>query len=84
MDLRSQPGTVLDKVFYNNETFIIQRAGQAKAVLVPIQEYNHMQQIKENAREKLFEIIDEVQQRTKGKEKELQKAIDEALLVARK
>ena len=80
MQLRSQPGTVLDKVFYRNEIFIVERSGQAKAVIVPIKEYEEMKRIKKEAKTRLFKLVDTIQTRTKKyRRKDIDSAIDEAL-----
>ena len=79
MDLRRQPGTVLDNVFYRNESFIIERSGQPKAALIPIPQYNELQRIKKEAKKNLFKAIDKIQKQTSRYDpKEIQAAIDEA------
>ncbi len=85
MELRSQPGTVVDNVFYRNASFVIQRAGKAKAVIVPLRDYAAMQQMKREAKARLFALIDEVQTRTaKVDPDEIQQAVDEAIASVRK
>ena len=85
MELRSQPGTVVDNVFYRNASFVIQRAGKAKAVIVPLRDYAAMQQMKREAKERLFAFIDDVQTRTEQVDPdEVQQAIDEAVASVRK
>ncbi len=54
MDLRNQPGTVIDRVFYRGETFIIEKAGEAKAAIVPLREYAEFQRKKQEAREQFW------------------------------
>ena len=85
MALRSQPGTVVDQVFYRNTSIIIQRAGKPRAVIVPLREYADMQRRKQEARERLFALIDDVQARTAHYDPDdVQQAIDEAVEAVRK
>jgi prevent-host-death family protein len=60
MDLRRQPGRLLDRVYYRNESFLVERAGKPKAVLVPLREYREIQRRKTEARKLLFQVIDEI------------------------
>jgi prevent-host-death family protein len=60
MDLRRQPGRLLDRVYYKNESFLVERAGKPKAVLVPLREYREIQRRKTEARKLLFQVIDEI------------------------
>ena len=79
MELRSNPGTVLDRVDYKQETFIIERAGKPKAVLVPVAYYNELQRVRQNSKKEFFRMVDEIQKRTaKYNPKKIQIAIDEA------
>lgn len=39
MDFRTNPGTILDRVDYRKESFLIERAGKPKAVLIPVSLY---------------------------------------------
>lgn len=79
MQLRSNPGTVLDRVDYRRESFIIKRAGKPKAVLIPVSQYKVFQSMKMLAKRNLFKMIDKIQKRTSRYEpKEIQAAIDEA------
>jgi prevent-host-death family protein len=50
MDFRAHPGTILDRVDYRKESFLIQRAGKPKAVLIPVALY----QIVQRARQRLI------------------------------
>jgi PHD/YefM family antitoxin component YafN of YafNO toxin-antitoxin module len=85
MDLRSQPGTVVDQVFYRNASFVIRRKGQPRAVIVPLGEYAAMQRRRQAAKEHLFALIDTVQARTAQYDPdEVQQAIDEAVDAVRK
>lgn len=46
MELRSNPGSFLDRVDYLNESFIVERAGKPKAVLVPLSLYRVVEESK--------------------------------------
>ncbi len=50
MDFRTSPGTILDRVDYRKESFLIERAGKPKAVLIPLSLYQYI----EKARERIF------------------------------
>jgi len=63
-DARRKFGELLDKADYRNESFVIERSGQAKAAIVPMAEYNEMLRMKSESKKRLFAIIDEVQKRT--------------------
>jgi prevent-host-death family protein len=83
-EARRRFGELLDKADYRRESFLIERAGQAKAAIVPIGEYNEMQRMKQEARERLFTLVDEVQKRTSAYDpNEVQAAIDEAIEATR-
>lgn len=84
MELRSNPGTVLDRVDYRNESFIIERAGKPKAVLIPVYDYQKLLRIKKEAKKNLFRMIDKIQERASQYDsKEIQSVIDKASGVSR-
>lgn len=85
MDLRSEPGTYLDRVDYRNEAFIINRAGRPKAVLVSVREYEQLVRQREEAKKRFWELTDEVRARTSQFDPgEVQAAIDKAVEAVRK
>ncbi len=57
MDLRRESGTLLDRADYRNESFVIERAGKPKAVLVPYSEFEQLQRIRQEARERYFASV---------------------------
>ena len=61
MDFRKEPGSVLDRVDYRNETFVVKRAGKAKAVLIPMREYEQLQRIKQDAKDRFWLMTQELQ-----------------------
>lgn len=80
-EARRRFGELLDKADYRRESFLIERAGQAKAAIVPIAEYNEMLRLREEARKRLFARIDETQKQLADRDPEeieatLQEAID--------
>lgn len=85
MELRNQPGTVLDRVFYRNESFIVEKSGEARAAIVPVREYQELQRRKRQARERFFALSDEIKKRTNQYDpQEVQAAIDEAVEAVRR
>lgn len=46
MEFRANPGMLLDRVDYLSESFVIERAGKPKAVLVPFSLYKIIEQAK--------------------------------------
>jgi len=80
MKFRSQPGTILDEVYYRNRNVIIEKAGKPRAALVSMQDYLQVQRMRQEVKSDLSLFIDEIQRRTaKYKKKEVQQAIDEAV-----
>lgn len=82
MELRNQPGTVLDRVFYRNESFVVEKAGEPRAAIVPVREYERMQKRRREARERVFAMMDEMRKRVASSGKsaeEVQQIIDEAI-----
>lgn len=62
MDFRSEPGSVLDRVDYRNEAFIVKRAGKAKAVIIPVREYEQLQRIRQEAKDRFGDMTQELQE----------------------
>jgi prevent-host-death family protein len=80
MELRNQPGTVIDRVFYRGETFIVEKAGEAKAAIVPLREYEEMKRRKKEAKERFWVMTQELREGMKGVDtQEIQAEIDEAI-----
>lgn len=85
MDLRKEAGRFLDRVDLRGETFVVERAGKAKAAIVPIQEYEQLRRIKQEAKERLFVMMDELHERTAHISPEiLEKEIEEAIVAVRR
>lgn len=84
MDLRRQPGAVLDRVYYNRESIIIKRANEPKAVLVPLLEYQQLQRIRKDSRKRLFEQIDKMRKNAASMSpRKIEKVINEAIKATR-
>jgi prevent-host-death family protein len=85
MDLRKQPGKVVDRVSYRNESFVIERAGEAKAVIVSVRDFAEMKRLREDAKKRLFARIDKVYKRTAKLDPEkVEKTIEEAVEAVRR
>ncbi len=73
-------GQLLDEVFYKGDQFIVERAGKAMAVVVPINQY---MQWKER-RERFFAMIDEMRAGNKDVPSEVIEAeVEEAVRAVR-
>ena len=80
MELRNQPGTLLDRVFYRGESFVVEKAGEARAVIVPVREYEDMQRRKQSAREQFWQMTQELQTAFAGVDpQEIEAEIDKAI-----
>lgn len=85
MDLRKEAGRLLDLVELRGETFVVERSGRPKAALVPIQELEQMNRMKAEAKERLFEMMDELHERTAHIPPEIfEKEIEEAIAAVRR
>jgi len=81
-EARRRLGELLDKTDYRRESFLIERAGQAKAVMIPVSEYNEMQRMKQEARKRLFARIDQTQKRLANRKPQKIEAIIEKAIEA--
>jgi len=62
MEFWKEPGSVLDRVDYRNEAFIVKRAGKAKAAIIPIREYEQLQRIRQEAKNRFWDMTQELQE----------------------
>ena len=80
MRVRDNLGQLLDEVYYRGDEVVIERAGRAMAVLVPVSRYEQYQK----DRKERFAIVDQI--KTKARRvpaKQLEAAIDEAVRASR-
>jgi prevent-host-death family protein len=80
MKVRDNLGQLLDEVYYRGDEVVIERAGRAMAVLVPVGRYEQYRQ----DRNERFRILERLKARTKKiPPKKLDGTIDEAIRSAR-
>lgn len=60
VQVRQKLGELLDKAYYRGESFIVERAGEAKAVIVPLVEYQQMTRLRRAARERFSVMTEEL------------------------
>lgn len=78
VEARKRFGDILSGVYYRGDEVVIERAGKPMAVVIPTSRYEVM----ERDRQRLFDMIEEVHERTKNVppeviEQEIQEAIRE-------
>ena len=61
MKVRDSLGELLDEVYYRGDEVVIERAGRAMAVLVPVGRYEQYRQ----DRNERFKILEQIKARTK-------------------
>ena len=80
MEARRNFGQLLEKTYYRDDVFVIQRATKPMAVLVPLTQYRQWQL----QRGQFFALINKVQERTRQETVgELEDAIAEAVAAAK-
>jgi prevent-host-death family protein len=80
MKVRDNLGQLLDEVFYRGDEVVIERAGKAMAILVPVARYEQYQR---ERRERL-KILDRIKAKTRNiPAKQLDSTIDEAVRAVR-
>lgn len=70
MQLRRTSGKLLDRVFYKGERFVIEKAGEPRAAIVPLREFEEMKRLKAEAKKRLFAMTDEIRQAFANEDKE--------------
>lgn len=84
MDLRRESGTLLDRADYRSESFVIERAGKPKAVLVPYSEFEQFQRIRQEATERYFASVDKMREAFSDiHEQEIDTLVEEAVQAVR-
>ena len=80
MTVRDNLGQLLDEVYYRGDEVVIERAGKAMAVLVPVSRYEQFHR----ERQERFKILDRIKAKTrKVPARILDAAIAEAVRAAR-
>ena len=80
MKVRDKLGQLLDDVYYQGDEVVIERAGKAMAILIPVTRYQQYQR----DREERFKILEQIKARTKRiPAKQLDATIDEAVCASR-
>jgi prevent-host-death family protein len=80
MKVRDSLGQLLDEVYYRGDEVVIERAGRAMAVLVPVRRYEQYRQ----DRSERFKILEQIKVRAKRiPGKKLDATITEAIRAAR-
>ena len=80
MKVRDSLGRLLDEVYYRGDEVVIERAGRAMAVLVPVGRYEQYQR----ERQERFKVLDRIKAKTrKIPAKVLDATIAEAVRAAR-
>ena len=80
MKVRGSLGRPLDEVHYRGDEVVIERAGRAMAVLVPMERYEQYRK----SRQERFQVLDRI--KTKARRvlaKQLNEVIDEAVQTSR-
>ncbi len=59
-EARRRFGELLDKAFYRRESFVVERAGEPKAVIVPVADYIDYQRRKQVAKKNFWAMTQEL------------------------
>jgi len=85
MEARKTLGQIMNEVSIRNDEYIIERAGKPLVAVITVAEYERLKQEKESAREKFFETVDKIYEKTKDIPLEvIETAIEEAVQAAKK
>jgi hypothetical protein len=77
---RKQFGELLDEAFYLNKSFVVERSGEPRAALVPLQVYSELKQLKKQARLRFMKTTKTMRKAFSSLEqKEQKKLVKEAL-----
>ena len=80
MKVRDNLGQLLDEVYYRGDEVVIERAGKAMAILVPVGRYEQYQR----DRKERFKILDQIKAKTRRiPAKRLDATIAEAVCASR-
>lgn len=62
LEARKRLGEILESVYYRGDEVVIERAGKPMAVVIPVERYQSM----ERNRERMFELVEQAQERSRG------------------
>jgi prevent-host-death family protein len=80
-EARRKFGQLIEEAFYNKDAFIVQRSGRPMAVIISFDEYQKWRAL---VKERLFQMVDEVWQRTQPTPgAELEAEVEEAVATLR-
>jgi prevent-host-death family protein len=80
MDLRNNPGRIVDRVNFQNEYVVIERGGKPMVAVVPLREVLDMQRRRKEAKERFWQMTQEVREKFADVDpQELEQAINKAL-----
>ena len=80
MKVRDNLGQLLDEVYYRGDEVVIERAGKAMAILVPVGRYEQYQRV----RQERFKILDQIKAKSRRiPAKRLDATIAEAVRASR-
>jgi len=81
MDVRRNLGQLLEDVYYENSQYVVERAGQPMAVVVPLWQFEEWQK----RRGRFFETVEELWEQNKGvKPKAVEQDVARAVQAVRK
>ena len=60
MQLRRGSGSLLDRVFFKKESFVVKKAGQARAALVPLDDYQRFERRRQQAKNKFMAMTEQL------------------------
>ena len=80
VEARKRLGEILEGVFYRGDEVVIERAGKPMAVVIPTHLYANIERNREEARDRLFELIEKNWEKNKDVPyEEIQREVDEAV-----
>jgi prevent-host-death family protein len=80
VEARKRLGEVLEGVFYRGDEVVIERAGKPMAVVIPASLYEKLENDRQAARDRLFELVQMNWEKNKDVDPdEIQRDIDEAV-----
>ncbi len=85
MKARQNLGQIINEVSISEDTYIIERAGKPLVAVIPVREYERIQQDREKSREEFFQWVDKIHEHNKDIDPDiLEKEIEEAVEAVKK